>query len=227
MVLGLQRVSARVAARVGDVDYPVGWDHMGRTPTRFVAVFIAVTALAPGVLLKAQRPDDRTLVRHEFTSSAEGWEISGDTATAEPVFRATGGHPGGCIVGVDEAVGETWYFHAPAAVLKLLPAAVNGTIRFSLKQSGPISSMIDDDVVVMGPAGRISYRFPRAPGTDWTDFSVTLSESAGWTWNWNKKATQAQIESVLKAPTRLEIRGEYITGPDEGALDNFVLTAAR
>src|SRR4030095_1722315 len=102
----------------------------------------------------------------------------------------TGGHPGGCIVGIDEAVGETWYFHAPATVLTQLPAAVNGMIRFSLKQSGPISSLIDDDVVILGPAGRLSYRFAKAPGTDWTDFSVTLSESAGWTWNWNKKASQ-------------------------------------
>ena len=45
-------------------------------------------------------------------------------------------------------------------------------------------------------------------------------------WNWNHRATQAQIESLLAAPTRLEIRGEYVTGPDEGSLDNFLLTAA-
>ena len=80
--------------------------------------------------------------------------------------------------------------------------------------------------MITGPAGRLSYRFPTPPGTDWTDFSVRLSESAGWTWNWNRRATQAQIESVLAAPTRLEIRGEYVTGADEGSLDNFVLTAA-
>jgi len=79
----------------------------------------------------------------------------------------------------------------------------------------------------MGAAGRLSYRFRTPPATDWTDFSVGLSEGEGWTWNWNRRATQAQIESVLAAPTRLEIRGEYVTGPDEGALDNFVLTAAR
>ena len=33
------------------------------------------------------------------------------------------------------------------------------------------------------------------------------------------------MRSVLANPTSLEIRGEYHTGPDEGALDTVVLTA--
>ena len=173
----------------------------------------------------AQSRTGPTLIRHDFTESAQGWLISGDTGAAEPILNMTGGHPGGCITGVDEALGETWYFRAPAAVLQQLPAAVNGTLGYSLKQSGAIISLIDDDVVIVGAAGRLSYRFRTVPGTDWTDFSVRLSESEGWTWNWNRRATQAQIEGVLAAPTRLEIRGEYVTGPDEGSLDNFVLTA--
>jgi Laminin B (Domain IV) len=174
----------------------------------------------------AQPRTGRTLVRHDFTESAQGWRISGDTAADEPIFSMSGGHPGGCITGVDEALGETWYFRAPAAVLQQLPAAVNGTLSYTLKQSGAIISLIDDDVVIVGPAGRLSYRFRAAPGTDWTDFSVQLAESEGWTWNWNRRATQAQIESVLAAPMRLEIRGEYVTGPDTASLDNFVLAAA-
>ena len=139
------------------------------------------------------------------------------------MFTASGGQPGGCITGTDEAIGETWYFRAPESVLKQLPAAVSGTISFSLKQSGSQVGIIGDDVVIIGAAGRLSYRFPTAPGTDWTDRSVRLSEAEGWTWNWNRRATQAQINSVLAAPTGLDIRGEYVTGQDEGSLDNFVL----
>ena len=168
----------------------------------------------------------RTLIRHDFTDSAQGWIVSGDTRPADALFSPTGGHPGGCITGVDEALGETWYFLAPATVLQQLPKAVNGTLSYSLKQSGALISLFDDDVVILGPAGRLSYRFPTAPGTDWTDFSVQLSAAKGWTWNWNRKATQAQIEQVLAAPTLLQIRGEYVTGDDMGSLDNFVLTEA-
>jgi len=167
-----------------------------------------------------------TLVSDDFTSSAQGWSISGDSRTAPPVFNASGGHPGGCITGVDEALGETWYFHAPIGVVQQLPSAVNGTISFSFKQSGTAVSLIDDDIVIDGPAGRLSYRFPTGPGTAWRDYSVRLSASEGWTWNWNARATQSQLESVLAGATRLEIRGEYVTGDDEGSLDNFVLTAA-
>jgi hypothetical protein len=164
-----------------------------------------------------------TLIRHDFSDSAQGWTVRGDTRPTDAVFSPTGGDPGGCITGVDEALGETWYFRAPATVLQQLRNAVDGTISYSLKQSGTLISLFDDDVVIIGPAGRLSYRFQVAPGTDWTDFSVRLSASAGWTWNWNQRATEAQIEQVLGAPTLLEIRGEYVTGDDMGSLDNFVL----
>jgi len=184
---------------------------------------LAVTALA---CHSAGAHSGPTLIRHEFTDSAQGWIVSGDTRPAEALFSPTGGHPGGCITGVDEALGETWYFLAPPSVLQQLPKAVNGTISYSLKQSGPIISLFDDDVVIVGRAGRLSYRFPTAPGTDWTDFSVQLSATRNWTWNWNRRATQAQIEEVLADPTLLQIRGEYVTGDDMGSLDNFTLTAA-
>jgi hypothetical protein len=167
--------------------------------------------------------DERVLVRHDFTQSAEGWRVAGDAGTVDPIFNANGGHPDGHIAGTDEALGETWYFRAPDSVLRQLPDAMNGTISFSLRQSESQVSRLDDDVVIIGPAGRLSYRFQHAPGTQWTDFSVRLLESEGWTWNWNRRATQAQIDSVLAAPTGLDIRGEYVTGQDEGSLDTFVL----
>jgi hypothetical protein len=174
----------------------------------------------------AQTRTGSVLVSHGFSESAQGWQIAGDTGTVSPTFTSSGGHPDGCISGVDEQIGETWYFRAPMSVLRQLPFAVHGSISFSLKQSASQVSMIDDDVVIVGVAGRLSYRFQNAPGTEWSDFSVRLLESEGWTWNWNRRATQAQIDSVLAAPILLDIRGEYVTGADEGSLDNFVLRAA-
>lgn len=192
---------------------------------RRLIVWAVPLALIAGYPADAQT--GRVLVRHEFDESAQGWVVNGDTRPADAIFTPTGGHPGGCITGVDEALGETWYFLAPPEVLRALPNAIDGSISYSLKQSGSIISLVDDDVVILGRAGRLSYRFPTAPGTDWTDFSVRLSASAGWTWNWNQRASQAQMVAVLMAPTLLQIRGEYVTGDDMASLDNFVLRNAR
>jgi len=52
---------------------------------------------------------------------------------------------------------------------------------------------------------------------------VKLTATAGWRWNWNARATQEQIHRVLANPTSLEIRGEYYTGPDQGALDSVAI----
>lgn len=175
----------------------------------------------------ARRVDERVIVAHDFTSSAEGWLISGDTGSATPEFNAAGGHPGGFISNVDEALGETWYFRAPDSLLRQLPAAEHGTLSFDLEQSADEPGFLDDDVVIAGPAGRLSYRFRSTPGTEWTAFSVRLSASAGWRWNWNAPATQEQMRRVLEHPTSLEIRGEYHTGPDVGGLDNVVLKTSR
>jgi len=170
-------------------------------------------------------PQERTLVAHDFEASAQGWSVSGDTGQFEPQLHTTGGDPGGFISHVDEALGETWYFRAPDDVLRALGSAENGTLSYSLKQSADQAGILEDDIIIVGPAGRLSYRFATSPGTRWTPFTVTFTATAGWRWNWNAPASQAQIRSVLANPTSLEIRGEYQTGPDEGALDSVRLRA--
>jgi alkaline phosphatase D len=170
---------------------------------------------------------ERTLVAHDFEASTQGWVVSGDTGAVEPQHHAAGGHPGGYISHADEALGETWYFHAPDSVLAALAAAEHGTLSYSLRQSADLPGIVEDDIVIVGRAGRLSFRFPTSPGTGWTPFTVKLTAGPGWRWNWNAPASQEQIRSVLADATSLEIRGEYHTGPDEGALDAVVLRAGR
>lgn len=170
-------------------------------------------------------PAGKVLLSYDFSSSPQGWIIAGDTSDVPAVFEATGGNPGGYISHTDEALGETWYFRAPDGLLAQLRAAENGTLSFSLKQSSTDAGFPDDDIVIVGAAGRLSYRFDRAPGRDWTDFSVRLSASAGWRWNWNQVPTSEQMQRVLSSPTRLDIRGEFRTGDDTGGLDNVRLLA--
>jgi hypothetical protein len=192
---------------------------MRKTPVVLLLLFVA------GLLLWGrERAAGRTLVAHDFSTSAQGWMIASDTGVVDPLFEPRGGDPGGYISAKDEEGGETWYYRAPAGVLALLAAAEYGAITYSVRQSEVEPGFPDDDVVIVGTAGRLSYRFDHAPGTNWTRFSAPLS-AAGWRWNWNMPATQDQMRSVLTNPIRLEIRGEYRTGTDVGGLDAFALIA--
>lgn len=200
----------------------------------FALVAVLVSSAMPGGQATARgpvpaqtQPRGRLIVAHDFSTSTQGWLVSGDTGLTVPEFHAAGGQPGGYISNVDEALGETWYFLAPDTVLKQLPAAEHGLLSYDIEQSAEGPGFLDDDVIITGPAGRLSYRFRSTPGTSWTTFSVALSAAAGWRWNWNTPATQEQIRRVLAGATSLEIRGEYYTGPDVGSLDNVVLRAGE
>ena len=102
---------------------------------RTIAAAASVAVLA-SVAIGAQ--SGRTLIKNEFTASAEGWTITGDAEHNDP-FDPTHGNPGGCLTGIDAQFGETWFFHAPPAVVQQLPAAINGTIA----ESGPSTKMRD------------------------------------------------------------------------------------
>jgi hypothetical protein len=192
---------------------------------RKTSVIVVLLVVAAALLVRGRgRTEGRTLIAHDFSTSAQGWVIASDTGEVEPIFEPRGGHPGGYISAKDEEGGETWYFRAPASVLAQLAAAEYGRITYSVRQSEINPGFPDDDIVIVGAAGRLSYRFDHAPGTEWTTFSAPL-EAAGWHWNWNMPATQEQMRSVLAHPIRLDIRGEYRTGTDVGGLDTFALTA--
>src|SRR5262245_26535128 len=119
----------------------------------------AVVVALAATLSSCTRSSAGHLVDHEFSASAEGWQIAGDTGPATPTFVSSGGRSGGYISYTDQAVGETWYFQAPSSVLAQLAAAEGGRIEFTLKQDPAEAGFPDDDIVIVGPAGRLSYRF--------------------------------------------------------------------
>lgn len=164
----------------------------------------------------------------DFSSDAEGWLLYGDSVTSAPTYVATGGNPGGYINGTDKVLGGVWYFLAPAKFLGDNSTSYGQTLSFDLRMRGSGPLFADSDVILAGGGLSLHYDFASVPADlTWTPYSVVLSEAAGWKVGSlsGPAATNAQMHSVLASVTSLKIRGEFITGPDNGDLDNVVLGA--
>jgi len=166
--------------------------------------------------------------RSDFTAGTEGWVLSGDAITAEPTWLAAGGNPGGYLNGVDRTVGGVWYWQAPPSFLGDHSASYGESLAFDLRMRGSGPLFESSDVVISGGGLALHVELSPVPdGTTWTAYAVRLDPSAGWKVGSlaGAAATGAQLQSVLGNITALRIRGEFITGSDNGDLDNVVLTA--
>jgi hypothetical protein len=166
----------------------------------------------------------------DFSVNDEGWRLSGDVTSAIPSYSSTGGNPGGFIRGFDSVVGGVWYWDAPKSFLGNVTQAYDSSLSFDLRMrgSGPLFS--DSDVILDG--AELSLHLATTPPVPldqpWTSYSVLLSETAGWRAGSlaGETASKDQMLAVLSSLDRLRIRGEFITGADNGDLDNVVLNGA-
>jgi hypothetical protein len=145
-------------------------------------------------------------------------------------YHATGGNPGGYLNALDIQDGLTWYWVAPGKFLGNVSAAYGGTLTFDLREHGTATQYGDSDVTLTGGGITLAFDTPNNPavGTTWTSYSVSLLETApGWHLNDLSGATptSGQFQTVLASLTGLRIRGEFITGDDNGDLDNVVLSS--
>jgi hypothetical protein len=96
-----------------------------------------------------------------------------------------------------------------------------------MRGSGP--TFEDLDVILRGNSGgvlRLFYETPMNPlDTEWTSYNIPLTATAGWRLveAGSTPPTEAQMRAALSNVTSLRIRGEFITGSDNGDLDNVVL----
>jgi hypothetical protein len=163
-----------------------------------------------------------------FDTGTDGWLLAGDATTAIPAWIATGGNPGGFVNGIDTVTGGVWYWQAPAAFLGDASSSYGQTLSFDLRMRGSGTLFDASDVVLTGGGLSLHLDLAVLPADSaWTRYSVTLSEAAPWKVGAldGPAVTPAQLHAVLGSLAGLRIRGEFITGADNGDLDNVVLAA--
>ena len=168
------------------------------------------------------------IARSDFSVNDEGWRLIGDASTAVPTYVSTGGNPGGFVRGFDQVVGGVWSWLAPAKFLGNDSAAYGQPLTYDLRMRGSGPLFEDSDIVLTGAGLTLHFDTSPVPAdVPWTSYSILLSESAGWKVGSlaGPLATQSQVLAVLSDLTSLRIRGEFITGSDNGDLDNVVLNA--
>ncbi len=189
----------------------------------YIAVAIAIVIIIV-LLLKCCQQDN---VASYFNQDDEGWQIIGDAqeGIATPNYHETEGNPGGYISANDDAAGGVWYWSAPEKFLGNKSKAYGKEFSFSLKQSSLASQFDDEDIVLVSGDTRIVFNTEQNPALEWTNYSVTLSEEAGWKINdlTGSAVSEEDFSNVLHDLTAIYIRGEFVVGVDTGGLDNVVL----
>jgi hypothetical protein len=164
-----------------------------------------------------------TAAQSTFDLDDEGWTITGDAQGGGvlPTWESSGGNPGGYISATDNVQGGTWYFNAPDAFHGDFSSAYGTNLTFDLRQSRITSQFDNVDVYLRGAGMDLTFDTAGNPGTDWTGYSLLLTEAGGWDLG-GLAPTQTEFQQVLADVTDLQIRGEYVSGADVGDLDNVV-----
>jgi len=177
-----------------------------------------VSEFKPQEEQNVQAPCSGDSIISKFDKDDEGWVVVGDAkeAFAKPDYKD------GYIFATDEATGGVWYWSAPEKFLGDKSCFYGKKLSFSLKQSSTDNQFDDADIIIEGENIKIVYNTEKNPGTDWTNYSVTLSEKSGWLYNLEepKQVSKEDFMSVLKNIKALYIRGEFVEGDDNGSLDN-------
>jgi Laminin B (Domain IV) len=175
-----------------------------------------------------------------FDTNDEGWTAVNRViflglpiiSTNPLTYSSTGGNTNGCIsINENPSFPGTLYFVAPPKFRGNKTLAYGNKLSFDIRsQRDPVFvTFVEDDLILEGNGTTLYFNLfvnnITNKITDWAHFDVPMNESA-WligSRNGPNKPTKAQFQSVLCNITRFLIRSEYVTGADEGFLDNVTL----
>ena len=206
----------------GEFDEPGPSSHYASLFSETPDPALANNSTEQRVVAEGEGDGDKGDAVSKFESGAEGWTLSGDAAGKKPTWISSGGF----IRAVDGVLGQTLYREAPAKFEGRKADSYGGKLSFDLRQSERDIQYDEDDVILKGAGTTLVFDAKNNPGTRWTQYTVELSEGAGWKVSGSgKPASEEQIRAVLSNLDRLAIRAEYRWGPDTDDLDNVVLEA--
>ncbi len=179
-----------------------GWEP-GPDRYGFGIAAVCAPALAPGYVAGP--------VVSTFERDAEGWRLAGDAGPA-PQFAP------GEIGGVDKEDSAVWYFQAPAKFLGDRLSLFGTGFTYRVRVS-PLTNPFEAADVVLESPGMTLNLDTDSPVDSWTSYAHKLDASSPWTIaGGTRRATDADIQRVLKCLSGLKIRGEFRSGPDTGWL---------
>ncbi|QLK25572.1 alkaline phosphatase D family protein [Natrinema zhouii] len=179
-------------------------------------------------------PASADRIESTFDGDADGWLISQNGGSNRPVYRESGGSPGGHISDEENQGGVAWYYQAPFKFLGDREAFYGGTLSFDLRQAQTDGQFDAEpieggDVLLASGDTKLVYEFrgpDSNPGKEWSTFEAPLSADAVWIDLTSQEpiATEERFREVLADLETLRIRGEYRSGDDTSYLDNVVLS---
>ncbi len=158
-----------------------------------------------------------------FNKSADGWTVVGDPKSSG--WEAKGGDPKGYLGWVDGANGQDSYFQAGPKFLGDKLHFYGGTLSYDVLDSG--NGYTAYDVQIEGAGKTLQYTNPNDTGFPtpnvWSAASVSLVASNFVDTATGAAPTVVEMKDVLKDITQLDIRAEFVNGPESGGLDNVLL----
>ena len=227
----LQAVAAELKSRGFDIDIRIiGFDLDQRAIDSFKGIGKFENAANAEELGKALKDAvDEVIetaivpVEYRFDNNDESWLVFGDAQgdSSKNAIVQADYNPEGYICAEDSAAGGIWYWLAP--LHGDASKAYGMTLSFDEKQSRTDSQFDSTDIIIESENIILSYSTAQHPDTEFTSFSVLLTEA-----NWQNEtsgqaATKDDFLAVLGNLKMFRIRGEYRDGADTGCLDNVVI----
>jgi hypothetical protein len=164
-------------------------------------------------------------IKETFSKSADGWTVIGDPQSSG--WEAKGGDPKGYLAWVDGATGANSYYQAGPKFLGDKMHFYGGTLSYDILDTG--NGVTAYDVQIVGDGKTLQYTNPNDSGFPtpnvWSTASVSLVASNFIDTATGVAPTVKEMKDVLKDITQLDIRAEFVDGPETGGLDNVILAA--